>query len=79
MEEVSMSYLFPFSRYQSKCIVCIGVSTPLKNTTPLVLANPSLNPKTVQTPLFKQSVPLYQLFVNFPLLKVGFFSEPPKY
>ena len=39
-------------------IVCIDVSTPLKNTTPYFLHSPLLYLQTVQAPLFKQS-PLY--------------------
>ena len=44
-------------------IVCIGVSTP-----PLLLylAKPPLNWQTVQAPFFRQSTPLYCLFMNPP-------------
>ena len=60
-----------------KFIVCIGVSTPsLKNTPPppLFLAKPSLKSANCPAPpLFRQS-----LHWN-PSLKVGFFSEHPKY
>ena len=33
-------------------IECIGVSTPLKNTTPFFLPSPPLNRQTVQAPPF---------------------------
>ena len=57
-------------------IVCIDVSTPLKNTTPYFLHSPLLYLQTVQAPLFKQSP--YILVFHEPLnLKIGFFSEPP--
>ena len=55
---------------------------PLKTTTPTFLPSPpsTLNLQTVQAPppLFRQSPSLYWFFAN-PLLKVGFFNEPPKY
>ena len=34
------------------CIVCVGVSSPLKNTTPVFFAKPPLNLQTVQAPTF---------------------------
>ena len=58
--------------------VCNGVSTPLKTAPPVFLAKPTLNVQTVQAPIFRQFPPVRWFFVN-PLLKVGFFSEPPKY
>ena len=66
--------------FQIRIIVCIRVSLPPppppSKTLPLFLAkpplpSPSLNQQTVQA---LQSPPLYWFFV-----KVGFFSEPPKY
>ena len=66
-----------------KTIVYIGVSTPppLK-TLSLFLAKPPppLNQQTVQAhpPFSGIFSPVYWFFVN-PPLKVGFFSEPPKY
>ena len=60
-------------------IVCIGISTPsLKNTIPSFLPSLPLNLQAFQAPLYRQFPPLYQFFVNCPL-KVGFFSELPKY
>ena len=51
------------------CIVCIGVSTLLKNT-PLSLSfpppPPTLNQQTVLGLLFRQSFRLYWFFVNLP-------------
>ena len=76
--------------------MCIKVLTsPLKNTTPLLLAKPPLNLQIFQAPLFRHSL-LYLFFVNSqppppqpplqpqtppppPHLKVGFFKENPKY
>ena len=45
-------------------IVCIGVSTPLKNTPSIFVARLPLNWQTVQAPLFRQSLPLYWFFMN---------------
>ena len=59
-------------------IVCIGVSTPLKNTTPSFLpSSPLLNLQTVQVPFL--SNPPSILVFHETSLKVGFFSEPQKY
>ena len=58
-------------------IVCIGDQPPPQKHHPLFLAKP-LKSANCRSPLFRQSPPLYWLFVNFPL-KVGFFSESPKY
>ena len=43
----------PFSALLPLYIVCIRVSTPLKNAIPLFLAKPPLNQQTVQAPLFR--------------------------
>ena len=62
-------------------IVCIGISTPLKNT-PLFLAKPSpLKSENSVSPSFIGSLSfLYWFLVNPPPpLKVWFFSETPKY
>ena len=44
-----------FKSKNTSAIVCIRVSTPLKNTTPLFLAKPPLNQQNFQAPLFKKS------------------------
>ena len=62
-------------------IVCIGVSTPLrKNTTPSMLPNraPLIKSTNCPSPLFFRQSSLYIGFL-WPTLKVGSFSEPPKY
>ena len=66
--------------WNSWLIVCIEVSTPLKNTTTLVLAKPHLNCHTVQAPPppFRQSPPLYWFFVNPPPWKSDFSVNPQK-
>ena len=54
---------------------------PFINTTPSFLPSSPLNLQTVQGPPFLGNPPpisLYQFFVKSPL-KVGFFSERPKY
>ena len=59
-------------------IVCIGVSTPLKNTTlSLLPSSPPLNLQTAQAS-FLSKPPSILVFCE-PSLKGGFFSEPPKY
>ena len=59
-------------------IVCIGVSTPLKNTIHSFLPRSlPLNLQTVQAPFL--SNPPSILVFHEPSLKVGFFSEPQKY
>ena len=59
-------------------IVCIGVSTPLKNTIHSLLPRSlPLNLQTVQAPFL--SNPPSILVFREPSLKVGFFSEPQKY
>ena len=59
-------------------IVCIGVSTPLKNTIHSFLPRSlPLNLQTVQAPFL--SNPPSILVFREPSLKVGFFSEPQKY
>ena len=63
-----------------------GMNPPLKNTPPhTFLPRPPLLhcksancPSPTPHPLFRQSHSLYWFFVS-PLLKVAFFSEPPKY
>ena len=56
-----------FKSKNTSAIVCIRVSTPLKNTTPLFLAKPPLNLQTVQAlPLFRQ-----------PALYIGFHQTSP--
>ena len=42
-------------------IVCIGVSTPLKNNNPLFLAKPPLKSANCPSPLFRQSTPVWIL------------------
>ena len=62
-------------------IMCIGVSTFSQKQYPLFLAKPPLlNLQTAQPPPRPPPPPIYWFFVN-PLLplKIGFFSEPPKY
>ena len=60
-------------------IRCIEVSTPFKNTTPTFLPSPPpFKLRNCPNPPFLAIPPLYWFFVN-PPLKVGFFSEPPKY
>ena len=56
-------------------IVCIGVSTPLKNTTSLFLAKPPLNCQTVQVPPFEAIPPLYWFSVT-PSLKSDLSVNP---
>ena len=57
-------------------IVCIGVSTLLKNTPPpSFLSSPPLNWQTVQALCFRQA-PLYIRFSWTPPLKVGFSVKP---
>ena len=59
-------------------IVYIGVSTPLKNTTPSFLPSSlPLNLQTVQAPFL--SNPYSILVFHETSLKVGFFSKPQKY
>ena len=69
----SLNLLFPSP------IVCIGVSTPPKKIPPpLFLAKPSFL-QTVQVLHFQAVSHLNIVFFCEPPLKVGFFSEPPKY
>ena len=49
---------------ERKIIVCIGVSTPLKNTPPLSCQAPLLNLQIAQAPLFRQSPPVTSLLVT---------------
>ena len=64
--------------YNEMCIiVCIGISPPTPPP-PLSYQALPLKSTTIQAPLFRQFLLLYWFFVS-PLLKVGFFSEPPKY
>ena len=59
--------------------MCIGVLTPIKNTTTLFFAKPPpLNLQIVQTP-FLGNPPIYWFFITPPPLKLGFFREPAKY
>ena len=54
----------------------IRLSTPLKNTTPSFL--PSSPLKLSKPPLFRQSIPLYQFFVNPQPLNIRVFILNPK-
>ena len=56
-----------------------GINPPSKTPLPLFLAKTPLNLQTVQAPLFRQFPPLYIDFSWTLPLKVGFFSERPKY
>ena len=55
---ISVTQKLHQKRIKLTLIVCIGVSTPLKNITPFFLAKLLLYWQTVQVPLFRQS-PLY--------------------
>ena len=48
--------------------MCIGVSTPLRNATPLFLPSPPpappINLQTVQASFFKEILAFYWFFVN---------------
>ena len=68
----NLIYEWPLS-FQRVFIVGIGVSTPLKNTTPFFLPSPALDQQTVQ------GNPPYILVFQDPPLKIGSFSQPPKY
>ena len=71
---------FVWSR-KTTFIVCIGISTPTKNTIPSSLAAPPPPPPPPHppTPLFSGNFPIYIGF-SWPLpLKIGFFSEHPQH
>ena len=55
-----------------------AINPPLKNTTPSLSRQ---NLQTAQAPLFKGNPPLYieLVFCELSQVKVGFFSEHPKY
>ena len=64
-------------------IVCIGVSTPLKNTTPLFLAKPPFKSANCPSTPFLDNPPppppSVSVFHELPPLKVEFVNGHPKY
>ena len=60
-------------------MVCIGVSNPLKNTTPLFLAKPTLKSVNCPSSPFLGNPLLFIGFLWSLPLKVGFLSEYPKH
>ena len=74
--ETKNKFLFKFC---TTLIVRIGVSTPPQKYHLLLSGQvpPYKSTSCPSPPLFRQSPPLYWFFVN--PLKVGSFSEPPKY
>ena len=75
MQKISLPHLLIL-----QIIRCIEVSTPLKNTIPSFLPSPppSLKSTNCPNPPFLGNPPSILVFCE-PPLKVGFFSEPPKY
>ena len=60
-------------------MVCIGVSNPFKNTTPLFLAKPTLKSVNCPSSPFLGNPLLFIGFLWSLPLKVGFLSEYPKH
>ena len=63
------------TKWNQMSIVCIGISSPIKDTTTFFSQSPFLNLQNVQAPLFRQP-PTNILIFRDPPLKIGFSVNP---